>query len=220
MADQCLKGNDQQEEQIQKDFASFSSPSSYLPPLDQVTICSEVDSYSSDFSSVSSAEEDDTSSLPQSPVAPRAIFGRYWEMKGGAPALSKLPPCSGVKVDDEVSWNTYERALKVREAEPQATPSTPPPARRRIFSPVVSDSSPALLSEVLRQEEQLRKTQSTSALLKQTSCLRSSRFAAPKRVSSCDSSDLSVTFSPKVDVVFYKRPLEHWARNGWSDYFA
>lgn len=241
------EGHDQQQDQehFPTYFASFSS-SSLLPPLDEVTMSSEADSSSSDVSSVSSEENEDTmmtASTSQSPVVPRSIFGRYWEKKGGAPALTKEPIDSNNHVadsSDEVSCNTYERTLQGHEA---AAPSTPPSRRRCIFSSSVvsAESAPALVSMMLQQQQQqpdeeqrerelLRKTYSTSALLKlhqrTSSCLRSSRFApAPlRRESSCSSdsssSDLSVTFSPKVDVVVYARPVELWAPKGWSDYFA
>ena len=194
-------------------FASFSLSS--LPPLDQVTVCSEIDS-ASDVSSVSSDEEDNSTSS-QSPVAPRAIFGRYWEKKGGAPALLKVPCTTHEGDKGSCSANTYERTLKRHEApSPQASPST----RRSIFKTLVSESVPALsLIASMQQQEQLRKTHSTSALRKKrSSCLRRSRLAeAPSRTSS---SDLSVSFSAKVDVVVYQQPIERWAANGWSDYFS
>jgi hypothetical protein len=214
--DDLVEGQDQ--DQLQTYFDTFSSLS--LPPLDQVTICSELDSSSSDVSSVSSDEDDGTTTSQQSPVVPRAIFGRYWEKKGGAPALSKTAPTR--HVDDEVSCGsyTYERTLKVQESQCGKVVSTPQsPTRRTIFKSCVSESSPTLIAMML-QQEQLRKTQSTSALTKKPSCLRSSRFAAAPRRESSDSLDRSVTFSTKVDIVVFQRPVELWAPKGWSDYFS
>jgi hypothetical protein len=67
------------------------------------------------------------------------------------------------------------------------------------------------------------------------SCLRRSRFAVGAVVGvgvrHCESiaslesavsmsSSSSVSFDPNVDIVTFDRPVEHWACEGWMDYFA
>jgi hypothetical protein len=207
---------------------SFSS----LPMVDHITLGS--DSSSSDISSVSSDEAEDDldendlcchtpKTKPLAPVTPpRSIFGRYWEKNPGAvvdpfETLKMLSMSSPPEEDDSASCNTYERTLQRRPF-----PTTSPALPRRCIFPNASLNLPALA-----ERTPSRKAHSDSRLLKEhrASCLRPSRFARHGSSSSSSedlfsSSSSVVSFSPKVDVIVFRRPVEHWAAKGWSEYFA
>lgn len=221
LVDECENGSLPFFEKI----PSFSS----LPMIDQITLGS--DSSSGDISSVSSDEEDDDEdendqccSTPttkcQAPHPPRSIFGRYWEKNPSAVVdpfeTLKMLSLASAEEDDTASCNTYERTLQRRPGFD--SPSSLP--RRRIFpnaslSHVTPPAAPPS-----------RKAHSDSRLLwKESSptgsCLRRSRFSRHVSSSSSSSEHSSVvSFSPKVDVIVFRRPVEHWAAKGWSEYFA
>ena len=205
---------------------SFSS----LPMVDHITVYSNCDSSFGDMSSVSSDEEDNdendqcytTPSKALSPLpSPRSIFGRYWEKNVGAvvdpfETLKMISLATSVFEDDVASCNTYERTLQRPPVVCSTTPSSLP--RRRIFPN-------ASFNRVDLPCVSSRKTHSDSRLLKQTtvSCLRRSRFSRHGSSSSEEQSHSehsSVSFSPKVDVIVFRRPVEHWAAKGWSEYFS
>lgn len=197
---------------------SFSS--AFIPPLDQVTVCSSEH----DTESVSSVSSDeDSCDEATSRCSRRSLFKNYWGKKGGAPVFSSPPPSNDQEAasritddrqndEDNESCGTYERTLKVNEALPPAAPR-----RRQIFSSsFVSEPS---LGRVVLRREQLRKTKSTSALGK-PSCLRESRFSPTSSPRQRSESEAHVSFSSKVDVMVFQRTREVWAAKGWSDFFA
>jgi hypothetical protein len=239
-------GEDWNKTRFDQDVRFENIPSSFfsIPPLDQVTVCSDGndDSLSTcDISSMSSDDENEndqccTPTKPQSPnLEPRTIFGRYWEK-------------SGMVVPLFVSHHsdTYERILQ-RPSESLTrlsnTTEVPPPIRRRIFPTTqTSDLVESVASNpsgAWTQASGTQETQSDSSLVTEKtkpSCLRRSRFGSAssstnmidgsssylsrKALSRYKSDGTSVTFSPKVHVVVFRQPVEHWAAKGWSEYFA
>jgi hypothetical protein len=189
------------------DFDSLLSSRS-LPPLDQVTVCSD-----SSVSSVSSTEETE----PRR----RSIFHGYWEKKGGAAScLRRESPEPEESADHSTSsddCNTYERILKINEGIPNSLRRDPDESRRSIFGVCYSSSSAPELG--LIKQTGVRKTQSAPTLEKKPvgSCLRQSRFSGQR---ARRQSDPSVSFSSQVDIVVYERPKELWASDGWSNFFA
>lgn len=214
-----------------------------LPPLDQITICSESCSDHTSFGDVSSVttDENDEINMESTPKKElsypnpslRTIFDRYWDKNRPAQVItttaeeSKMDPVSPLHHDDDTSSvNTCERTLR----QSQEKTSTPP-IRRRIFQGL--PPTPDLAPSDRHCDHYPNKVQSDPCLLSKKvkpPCLRRSRFS----VSTCSSSSpecrrasssssvttTSVTFNPKVDVVVYRRPVEHYASKGWSDFFA
>jgi hypothetical protein len=212
---------------------SFSS----LPMVDHITIGS--DSSSSDISSVSSDEDEDddendqcchSPTKPLSPIAPpRSIFGRYWEKNPSTVAdpfeTLKMLSLSSAEEDDSASCNTYEQTLQGRPVVFSNNPTSQVLPRRRIFP----NASLHHVDFPPRAEFTTScKAHSDSRLLKEhiktSSCLRRSRFSRHGSLGSSSSEEHSsssvVSFSPKIDVIVFRRPVEHWAAKGWSEYFA
>ena len=218
---------------------------SNLPPLDQITICSESCSDHTslgDMSSVTTDENDEINmestpkkelSYPKPNPSLRTIFDRYWDKNRPVQVItttaeeSKMDPVSPLHHDDDASSvNTYERTLR----QSQEKTSSLPPIRRRIFQGLLPPT-PDLTPPDRHCHPYPIKVQSDPCLLSKkvkSPCLRRSRFSVStcssstpecRRASSC-SSVTSVTFNPKVDVVVYRRPVEHYASKGWSDFFA
>jgi hypothetical protein len=201
---------------------SFSS----LPMVDHVTVYSNgSDASYCDISSVSSDEEEDGDEndqcfhTPTKPLSsPRSIFGRYWEKNAGAVVdpfeTLKMISLAAAEEEDATSCNTYERTL-------QRTPPSLFP-RRHIF-PNASFDHMDQVSPPRADLSSSRKTYSDSRLRKDqkiASCLRCSRFSRRGSVESSSGSEhSSVSFSPKVDVIVFRHPVEHWAAKGWSEYF-
>lgn len=216
---------------------------SCVPPLDQVTTCSE--DCSDDVSSVSSGSvgvddhEIDLSSFHKSSSsAPRSIFKKYWGAQGEetAPKLHRpLPTEISARItkllteeeSPNQNKNIYEESLREREdnAEPGIAPK-----RRSIFSNrYQSKSAPTLHTKTTKCFD-LRQIQSSHALgekVPSKSCLRPSRYScsgpARRRTSECNSSaadNNSVRFSDRVQVTVFQSSLERYAEEGWSDFFA
>ena len=216
----------------------FSSEHQLPPPLDEVTIYSSSETdCSSTCSSVSlehlEAEEPEDSSSSSSVVSsssstPRSIFQRYWEKhhQGTEAAVtivdrSPSPALSEGESSRCASTNTYERVLEANEARNRSR-------RRRIFSdcgchpdrqapPAFSEEVLSLVGALRIAREPPRKTRSSptlpSSAKARASCLRSPSKQRKR-------SDSSVTFSQQVDVVYFERPKELWASDGWSKYFS
>jgi hypothetical protein len=208
---------------------SYSSSCSFLPPLDQVTVCSETDS--SDLSSVSSDDDEGEVFLTKT----RSIFGDYWGKKGGAPTLRRghdqVAMRQSGRVNDDFnsvrssveSINTYEHVLKVQEEEKAKPLRCPASCRRTIFHASNAYSTPSFRVGRSNDKNLIRKTRSASALQKeQTSILRQSRFTAMNSPSirRRSDSDPTVTFRAEVDVLVFQPPLEVFAKKGWSKHFV
>lgn len=241
--------NDHHEQPVFENVVTISN----LPPLDQITICSESCSDNTSVCDVSSVTTDENDEMNQffltSRPTPkkglsrpnqslRTIFDRYWEKNRpvlviNATSESMTETVSPIRTEDETSSiNTYERTLQVSHGKTKeaSTTTNPPPSRRRIFQGLAP--IPDLVDD-LRVHRQPTKVQSDSCLLAKPPCLRRSRFSVSttssssysqpdcRRASSSSSSSItSVKFNPKVDVVIYRPPVEHFATEGWSDYFA
>jgi hypothetical protein len=233
---------------------------SNLPPLDQITICSESCSDNTslgDVSSVTTEESDEmshffsTTSVPKResscPPSPslRTIFDRYWEKHRPAEVVttaleSKTEPISPISHKEESSSiNTYERTLHQSQEKGVASSVPKSLSRRRIFQGLLPPTPN--LEDGSDRYRHPSKVHSDPCLLTKKAkppCLRRSRFSVSTttatssssyssqppsgigRKSSSSSSVTSVTFNPKVDVVVFRRPVEHFASKGWSDYFA
>jgi hypothetical protein len=223
---------------------TLSSSSSFTPPLDQVTTCSE--DLSDDVSDVSScsAMEDD---LPETEMPSRcgsrksassqqrSIFKKYWGAQGGQSHKLHRPVPTEISTqvyrilcEEETPFqNTYEDTL--REREDSKLGLTPQAQRRCIFTNrYQSSSTPTLRTQ---KYQDLRKIQSTSVLGRKPgrSCLRTSRYSASNSPTtrlasatehSSGSENTSVHFSDKVQVTVFQTSLESFAQEGWSDYFA
>ena len=215
-------------------FSSHCSTSEAGPeaPLDTVTTsisCCDDNDEKSDVSSVSSGE-----SLEDAP--PRSIFSSYWRTKGGAPgSLRRVQAAAAPSADSDDdsasndsqshSTNTYERTLYTQEDHhnfPTSIQDKVPHPRRRIFQGLYQSAPELSLVSSTPSHDRLpgdaadspmRKTRSTSALIRRPSCIsrRTRRFSMPER---------SVSFSPQVKVVVFTPPTEQWASKGWSDYFV
>ena len=221
-----------------------------LPPLDQITICSESCSDNTsicDVSSITTDENDEmnqffsTSStskkvLPCPSPTFRTIFDRYWgknrpvQFVTTAPD-SKTEPVSPLRIDEEEeqeisSINTYERKSLQSQGKAVMASEKNSLSRRRIFQDL--PVTPNLLVDDWRSRPTI--VRSDPCLLTKKAkppCLRQSRFSVSSsshsqphcRRASSSSSVTSVTFNPKVDVVVFRKPVEHFASNGWSDYF-
>lgn len=220
-----------------------------LPPLDQITICSESCSDNTsvcDVSSVTTDENDElnqfysTRSTPNKVVvcpnpSLRTIFDRYWEKNRPAQVdtaspESKAEPVSPLRTDDETSSiNTYERTLLRSQGKAMESSTTQPISRRRIFQGL--PPTPNLVDD--RHRHPTKVCSDPCLLTKKTKppCLRRSRYSVSTsssssysqpgcRRTSSSSSVTSVTFNPKVDVVVFRQPVEHFAAKGWSDFFT
>lgn len=180
---------------------------SYLPPLDQITICSD-EGCGSDTSSIGDVSTtdmmEDTAKRPQectsntnttknalsqtkSTITLRTIFDRYWEKN---PVIHLAVPESKVLLHDSyktkddasstASVDTYERCM---------TKETDVP-RRRIFHNVSVSSSAAAAGFIHDDPFRFRhggthKVHSDSSLFKKKpSCLRRSRFSLSSSASS------------------------------------
>lgn len=196
------------------------------PPLDEITVYSSA-AENEDCASTCSSEalelDQVTCSLEVSSPS-RSIFPEYWDkhrMNDAKLSVSlACPDLSSTSSSESMgscnsSTNTNECVIKNSEQ--------PHRRRRRIFSDLdrnyKSYQEPEQiisLVEALRlTENEVRKTKSSpvlSSVKPSTSCLRSGE----KRQSSVS----FVTFSPKVDVVYFERPKEFWANDGWSKFFA
>ena len=217
---------------------SFGSACSAVPPLDQVTTCSE--DCSDDVSSVSSCSiEDDTendfTSFPttssKSSPSPRSIFKNYWGAQGQSHKLNRPVPTEIstqilrlLNDEENPSHNVYEETLREREEDAKAGLAS---KRRSIFSNryQLSHSTPTLRTQ---KYYDLRRIQSGSALGQKPSrsCLRSGRYSGAcvplRRTSerSSESDNTSVRFSEKVEITVFESSLERYAEEGWSDFFA
>jgi hypothetical protein len=252
LADSFVAGDDQNYCNDHHDQPVFENvvTISNLPPLDQITICSESCSDNTSVCDVSSVTTDENDEMNQFFLARptpkkglshpnhslRTIFDRYWEKNRPVQVItavseSNTEPVSPIRTEDETSSiNTYERTLQESHGKTkEASTTTNPPSRRRIFQGL--PPTPDLVDD-LRVHRQPTKVQSDSCLLAKPPCLRRSRFSVSttssssysqpdcRRASSSSSSFTSVKFNPKVDVVIYRPPVEHFATKGWSDYFA
>jgi hypothetical protein len=200
-----------------------SSTSSSLPPLDQVSDCSEGD----DDSSLSSDSFADERESPEK--SRRSIFNQYWEKVGGAPSLRReLDPLALfageiIESANKPTDKAYERALKEGDSKMPASDNS---RRRNIFNKTCwSQSLPALTSSSDSPERKLRKIQSSSVLQRRKpkqSCLRQGRFSSEQLPldESESSSSSSVHFSPHADVKVFTPPVEIWASGGWSSWFS
>lgn len=216
-------------------FISLSS-SSLVPPLDQITISSEVD-YLSDASSMSSEEEyrfPTAKVQPLSPEAPRKLFGSYWEKEKSRDSFRNSLTLASAQqeqlCDMELPTETFQphhakHCFPETDEMDVSVATTPPQARRRIFELVTSSRNESSTNYDSPQDGRLVRTISTSSSLSSSppSCLRRNRFAQGTfaKVDQCCSShiDASVSFSPKVDVMIYTLPVEQWAVKGWTDFF-
>jgi hypothetical protein len=202
----------------------WNSVGSSLPPLDQVTVCSTVDDNDSSTSSVSSMSSDNEFRREEKP---RSIFREYWKQSEGRilkdVSNSKEPFPS---MQDSCA-NTYDCSLELHTqnvAKVDLSPrSRSPRSRRRIFGKVALSESAPTLSLYLFPRNSVQKAKSESFLSHakkpKRSCLRQTRFCGKERRNS-DSSEVSVSFSPKIEVVLFQRPCEQWAADGWSNWFA
>lgn len=207
----------------------FESVSSTLPPLDQVTTCSE--DCSDDVSSVSSGsigDDLDVSSSINKPSSPRSIFKDYWGCQGQSHKLHRPLPIeisariNKLLTEDETPVeNIYEETLRDREenAEPGIAPK-----RRSIFNNRYQSKSAPTLHTSTKYFD-LRKIQSSHALGQNVppSCLRPCRYSGPsstRRTSESSGPDNSVRFSEKIQITVFQPSLERYAEEGWSDFFA
>lgn len=196
------------------DFSlSSSQRSSSPPPLDEVTVYSSAET--EDSSTCSSVSSDEL--LEESPpaAAPRSIFQSYWKTHS-RPA----PPLEQASRD-------LEHVLKSSksEEEEQERSASINRRRRRIFIDVGCGSSSSSSQQHVPEEvlslvgalrpREVRKTKSAPGLVVRpgASCLRQGKSARRR-------SDSSVTFSDQVDVVYFERPKETWASDGWSKFFS
>lgn len=195
-----------------------NSDSDEMPQLDtsaDSSWCADDDTSLSSFSSTASVSQRDAD-------FPRALFPSYWEKSGGrgrTQRLRSLLDDSTASFESSQSTNevlspscSYEEIIHestIRKTE------IIPRSRRRIFGQcVLSGSVPLLLA--LAEPREIRKTKSTSDLGVKKGCLRSPcREEQNKRLS-----DVSVTFSPKVDVLIFETPTLQWAAKGWSKWFT
>lgn len=172
---------------------------------------SAVDSDDSNsVSSLSSNEDEDR----------RSIFRTYWKQNSNriapfAEATSRLRTRSISDEDSDKSNNTYERSLKEQEGIPR---------RRSIFG---NNAQQCLVKQqslpCFRMNAPLvyRKAVSDSELQckRLPSCLRPSKYSGASSTlkKKCDK---EVSFSERTHVVDYTIPVEVWAEDGWSKYFA
>lgn len=236
-------GNDHHDQLVFENVVTISN----LPPLDQITICSESCSDSTSVCDVSSVTTDENDEMNQFfSVVPtpkkelscpnpslRTIFDRYWEKNRPAQVVttspeSKIEPVSPIRHEEETSSiNTYERTLLQGKAV--ASSKTTHLSRRRIFQGL--PPTPYLVDDLHRHPTKVRSDPCLLAKKTKPPCLRRSRFSVStsssssyslpdSRRASSSSSVTSVTFNPKVDVVVFRQPVEHFASKGWSDYFA
>jgi hypothetical protein len=215
-------------------IGSFDA-SSCLPPLEQVTVASSQDC-ADDISSVSGAsyelEEGDSRWHLSKSLAPRSIFGKYWGSQGeGVHALHRpLPTEISTRVHTTMilsqpettlhDTTDYETNLRSREAE---TKGGLTPKRRSIFANRYNSLSVPALNTASSRCYDLRKIQSETALRPSKSCLRSSRRysgANRRNESSATLSESSVHFSDKVEITVFRKPVERYAQEGWSEFFA
>ena len=203
------------------DFSLFSSPQDSVtpPPLDEISIysCAETD----DSSTCSTVSLDDEG-VNSSPASPRSIFQCYWDKHERRPSC--LPSSSQDSTSGTNSKNSYEGMVSARgQAERPKADSCR--RRRRIFSDVgcspettlpVPEEVQSLVSSLRLRERIVRKAHSVPGLVSHpgASCLRKRGIPERRR------SDSSVTFSDSVDVVYFERPKENWASDGWSKFFA
>ena len=206
------------------------------PPLDEVTLYSSTET---DCSSTCSSEylegEGDSCSLSvvsSCSATPRSIFQAYWEKqhaKNTEATINLIERPSSPDVSESSSSSEDSTQASSGGARPNHQRR-----RRRIFSD--GGSGPAALPQdavslvaalrTLRGENRKpRKTQSSPTFSsngssKPASCLRSKRCRSDSTMSSSSSSSSSVTFSPQVDVVYFERPKELWASDGWSKFFS
>jgi hypothetical protein len=211
--------------------------SSCLPPLDQVTVASSQDC-TDDVSSVSSCasyekEEGDSRWHFAKSSAPRAIFSKYWGSQGGEahrlnrPLPTEISTCVHTVILSqqettlhESTAADYESSLRSREAEAKGGLT---PKRRSIFANRYNSLSVPALNSASSRCYDLRKIQSETALRPSKSCLRTSRrYSGVNRryESTADLSESSVRFSDKVEITLFRKPVERYAQEGWSEHFA
>jgi hypothetical protein len=194
-----------------------------LPPLDQVTTCSNTDDASSVSSMSTNAEDFE--------APPRTIFKSFWTNNGSRSSFSQpSTPRSASKrrLPKELSHSEiYECSL----SSPSFVEEKTSPTRRKIFgnsgSGCFSKSEPQLALSLLMSDSDrsFRKTRSSSALPGQPkeSCLRRGRYTSPNSSNSerrDRDSISSVSFSHGVNVVVFKQPMELYAPTGWSKWFV
>ena len=220
-------------EQLSSLDRDFCQSSSQMPPLDEVTVWSDMASHTTDTSFSSSDEYEDVSSVssdersdadtcspPSSSLdSPRSIFSHYWAKKGGGPVLRQATPVTEDRDAEDSSSlsgfsssvNTYERSLKVTEAIELLKSHSP---RRRLFQGNYESAPTLFNTATIQRYEDLRKGHSAPALISNKklplrSCLRSSF-----------KSDRSITFSDQVHIVVFQQPTEMWAPKHWSQFFV
>jgi hypothetical protein len=198
----------------------WNSVGSSLPPLNQVPVCSTGANDSSSVSSMSSEKEFCREEKP------RSIFREYWNQPGGRSQKDVSHSKEPFPSMQDSGAKTNECSLKLRKenvTKADISPrSRPPISRRRIFGKVTLPESASTLSLYLFQCNSTQKANSESFLSHgkpKRSCLRQTRFFGKERQNS-DSSEASVSFSSKIDIVFFQHPCEQWADDGWSKWFG
>jgi hypothetical protein len=195
------------------EYSQWVSISS-LPRLEQSTVCSSCDDDSSLVSSMS----------PNDAVYQEAkqcsIFGAYWN-KHGCRSLQSAAQTEDFSrsTQDSGEATSTTKACELSIELPEKTVDkcqSSTKLRRRIFGRL-SESSPTLSLLTASVDMNMRKSNSASSLhvRPKGSCLRPTQFSGCER----RSSDASVTFSPKVDIVLFQTPSERWAADGWKDWF-
>jgi len=199
------------------------------PPLDEVTLYSSTETDCSSTCSSEYLEEGDSCSfsvVSSCPATPRSIFQRYWEKQ-----LDKKTEGTINLVERSPSPDVSELSASSEDSTQASSSDGARPnhqrRRRRIFNEgsgpaaALPQDAASLVAALRRDNRQPRKTQSSPTFSsngsKPASCLRSKRRRSDSTMSSSSS---SVTFSPQVDVVYFERPKELWASDGWSKFFS
>jgi hypothetical protein len=189
------------------------------------------------------SKEQRHTSIPAQPAAPAVGFKRAAPL-AQVPQQRDLDPYQyfGIerpeekRVDEKAqteteasSLNTYEKMLQRYEQTSQSRTSRSPssfenrPFWMSFFGRNGHFSEPQLSSKFPYQ----RNMQSDTALVKKPkkSCLRSGRFSCThssscKQFQSEPEHCSKVSFQPKIEVLVFELPVEHFASSGWSKMFG
>jgi hypothetical protein len=178
----------------------------------------------------------------------RSIFKQYWAKNGGGDlcfmtCAARPPPRTIVFVQSSsraIADQRFEsHETKPKKEAPHQQQQHHHQQRRSIFrrncvSQSLSPSVPAqgVASETAALLRNASTSHSKMEKVSKRSCLLQCRYSGTSisrdsaSFSLCDSdhsersSERSVNFSPRVQVLVYQQPLERYATEGWSKYFA
>lgn len=159
----------------------------------------------------------------------RSIFRSYWKRHGQrctktspfhVETMKRTIPRRVPDLDEEMSQdsnNTYERTLKEQESTTSQRRSIfglPICLTKQISTPCFRRYPPMAYRKAVSDSELQCK--------RMNSCMRPAKYSQQSEIQSVakHQQQYKVSFDGRINVVDYNLPVEVWAEDGWSKYFA